>query len=171
MNRRLHFLDDRSHQRKCSFPPHRGVKQRSIEFSLHRFDREGSDVFDADVELVAYVWSNVSKSVLFVAIVGIHSGRRLRATPGDSGVATLAASWAAFEGSSGRHSRAEWRAEWHNLKSTGVYIGIGVEWWLGWSPPSFIQIGSKLPKFVFLGGWGGWGGLNIPPDMLHTNLL
>ena len=56
-----------------------------------------------------------------------------------------------------------------NLKSTGVQrrnggrkvVGggkvVGVERWLGWSPPSFIQIGSKLPKFVFgvVFGWVG----------------
>ena len=47
-----------------------------------------------------------------------------------------------------------------NLKSTGVHDGMGVERWLGWSPPSFIQIESKLPKFVFgvVSGWVGWLG-------------
>ena len=56
-----------------------------------------------------------------------------------------------------------------NLESTGVHDGMGVERWLGWSPPSFIQIGPKLSKcvFVVVSGWVGWflGGLNIPPDM------
>ena len=61
-----------------------------------------------------------------------------------------------------------------NLKSTRVHDGMGVEKWLG-GPH---QVSSKLDQncqslFLgsFLGGWGGWGGLNIPPDMLHTNLL
>ena len=46
-----------------------------------------------------------------------------------------------------------------NLKSTGVHDGMEVERWLGWSPPSFIQIESKLPKFVFgvVSGWVGVG--------------
>ena len=32
------------------------------------------------------------------------------------------------------------------------------------SPPIFIEIGPKLPKFAIEEGWcGGWGGLKIGP--------
>ena len=83
-----------------------------------------------------------------------------------------------------------------NLKSTGVHDGKGWKGGLEWlgglkvapaitlarvplitlyhtSPPSFIQIGPKLPKFLTRSGFGvgresGWGGLNNKhgPDTL-----
>ena len=64
-----------------------------------------------------------------------------------------------------------------NIKSTGVQRWNGVErllgWKGGWGGPH--QVSSKLDQnyqSLFLGWFlGGWGGLNIPPDMLHTNLL
>ena len=39
------------------------------------------------------------------------------------------------------------------------------------SPPSFIRIGPKLPKFLIWGGFGvgregGWGGLNMGRTLL-----
>ena len=45
-----------------------------------------------------------------------------------------------------------------NLKSTDCRDVMGVERWLEWSPPCFIQIGSQLPKFVFgvVSRWVGW---------------
>ena len=46
-------------------------------------------------------------------------------------------------------------------ESAGVHDRMGLERWLGWSPPSFIQIGpklSKLSKSVF-GVVSGWVGM------------
>ena len=56
-----------------------------------------------------------------------------------------------------------------NLKSTGVHNGMGVERWFRWSPPSFIQIGPKLPKFVIgvVLGWVVRVGETYPPSY-HT---